>query len=212
MTTKDLHDNFHFQLLTNNANETELSDEEKFVHHQNQIQLTSISTHKTQEDAKPDKKEFNTYGSIFIAPQASDYVDCKSTDHKGTDCAILKRIIFLLKYYDKQQKLKNYSTTSSAIYEYISSLPNYDVPAFMEDWYQCKKNHLTNTNDMHLVINSLVNCDSLKNCNYIGRYIRERSRQKEIMDKLISISETPHKDIILRDQFDSMHTFIFHST
>eukprot|EP01084_Bolivina_argentea_P127396 225322_1 len=224
MTTSKMNDYIHLQLLLdNNQNDTKFAD----AKNQEQTELLSINieTHKPPEEVKSSDvyhfmethqnllpsvthkgKKIAASSIEFIIPRESDDVDCKSKDHNATDCNTMKRIIFLLKYYEQQQQaLKNNSINSMPIYDYVSSLENYDVPTLMDDWYRCKKNHLKGKDDRDWIINIMKNgCDNMQKCGYVGRYQRERD--KETLVNLVS--QTPHKDVILMDQLDPcIHSF-----
>eukprot|EP01084_Bolivina_argentea_P150824 263342_1 len=63
----------------------------------------------------------------FVAPRESDYIDCQNIGQDIDKCNVIKRIIWLLIYY---QHNKN-----ANMYEYMSS-NSYGIHIFMEDWYQ----------------------------------------------------------------------------
>eukprot|EP01084_Bolivina_argentea_P265210 449444_1 len=86
----------------------------------------------------------------FIAPQELDYIDCERNDHEVTNCHVVKRILHILKYYQEHKNVQ--------MFEYITSLDNYSVPTFMEDWYQAKKNHFANMNDTTWTNNIDIKC------------------------------------------------------
>eukprot|EP01084_Bolivina_argentea_P205108 350434_1 len=138
----------------------------------------------------------------IIELNESSYIDCEMNGHGIDNCKVMKRILHLLVHYQQNENVN--------MYEYISSLKNYDVPTFMEDWYQVKKNHLRNTFDVNWIHNfSNVSCTSrfVKDCKYVRRYQRER--ENDIYDNIST--DIDFNDIILKDQLDSIHSFIFHS-
>eukprot|EP01084_Bolivina_argentea_P290790 499614_1 len=92
------------------------------------------------------------------------------------------------------------------IFEYISSLKNYDVSLFMDDWYQAKNNHLISEQVIEWITGKMQICDDASRCIYLQRH--QRVRGKETYADNIEID---HKNILLRDQLDSIHTFIFHN-
>eukprot|EP01084_Bolivina_argentea_P265214 449450_1 len=112
----------------------------------------------------------HSYQNInFKEPQESDYIDCKSNNHEAKNCRVLQRIFHLLLHYQQVQNNKHH------IYEYLSSLKNYDFPTFMEDWHQCKINHLKGQAGVGWIQNAFdIRCDSTKQCQYVSRYQRER--------------------------------------
>eukprot|EP01084_Bolivina_argentea_P104769 187581_1 len=79
----------------------------------------------------------------------------------------------------------------------------------MEDWYHSKTKHFkTETDYTWFKNNEYINCDNNqpKNCIHITRHNRHRSREMYNVHK-----EIDHKNLILRDQIDSIHTFVCHS-
>eukprot|EP01083_Nonionella_stella_P303742 1052564_1 len=73
--------------------------------------------------------------SKFVKPQADDVLCNERIDI--TECNAIKRIIHALEYY-KLYHMTLLSDEASVIplYEYISSLRNYDISMLMEDWYR----------------------------------------------------------------------------
>eukprot|EP01084_Bolivina_argentea_P083741 151607_1 len=161
-----------------------------------------VSCHTQNEQIEP----YSTLSvqAEFVKANNSDYIDCQNkqiNDHRIEDCKVMKRIAHLLKYYQQNPHVD--------MYEYLSSLKNYDVPTFMEDWYQTKNNHLRdNEHDVEWVVQNMnLQCDDVTSCEYARRYQRERGN--EIYDNMkIQID---FKNIMLKDQLDSIHTFIFHT-
>eukprot|EP01083_Nonionella_stella_P270836 917357_1 len=76
----------------------------------------------------------------------------------------------------------------------------------MEDWYQCKQNHFKTLEDIRYFRSiKTIDCDS-ESCVYVRRYQRDRTHRPQ---------QRPHKEIdyknmILMDELDSIHAFIFH--
>eukprot|EP01084_Bolivina_argentea_P055216 101239_1 len=68
----------------------------------------------------------------FIEPQVDDCSKCQGSI---AECIIIQRIIHLLAYFNKNQR------NIPGLYQYISSLNNYTVSTFMEDWYHSKTKH-----------------------------------------------------------------------
>eukprot|EP01084_Bolivina_argentea_P021026 39052_1 len=135
----------------------------------------------------------------FVEPRESDYIDCKTNNHTVNNCNVMTRILHLLTYYQQHSKME--------IYEYVTCLKNYDVPTFMEDWHQTKNNHLRVENAINWVNNGInLECND-KGCEYVGRYKRERGN--DMYDNIKA--DIDYKNIILTDQLDSIHTFVFHS-
>eukprot|EP01084_Bolivina_argentea_P091701 165054_1 len=139
----------------------------------------------------------------FIPPRESDYIDCQNNKtHNLKDCNLVKRIMHLLTFRQQHQK-------NAQIYEYLSSMKNYDVATFMEDWYQVKNNHLRDDEGIDWIKhNANIQCDNINGCEYIDRHQRKRGNETYSNMKQ---TEIDYKNIILTDQFDSIHTFIFHS-
>eukprot|EP01084_Bolivina_argentea_P083743 151610_1 len=136
--------------------------------------------------------------SEFVAPQPDDYILCKNEFSK---CNALQRIVHLLKIHKTMNELN--------IYDYISTLKNYDVSILMEDWYQCKNNHFQSLKLIEWFMdNEEVNCNATnrQQCNYIQRHQRERGNEM-----YQNLKEIDHQNAILVDLLDSVHAFIFHS-
>eukprot|EP01084_Bolivina_argentea_P208878 355948_1 len=138
----------------------------------------------------------------FIIPKSDDYI-CSEI----TNCNTIKRIVHLCNHF--KSALTDNKTNILPIYEYISSLSNYNVAQFMEDWYHSKTAHFKTENDYKHIQNN-IHTDCLNNidteCNALGRHGRQKGREMYVAQQSID-----HKNIILRDQLDSIHTFIFHS-
>eukprot|EP01084_Bolivina_argentea_P094696 170259_1 len=149
----------------------------------------SIDRQKQTNLSLTDKKNYMK----FVGSQKADYMDCQHNDHHISDCKVLKRIIHLLSYYSQQQL---------SIYEYISTLKYYDVPRLMEDWHQTKINHLRDEQNIEWIRMNFNICNGIKRCKYLDRYQRKRGNALDI----------DYKDVILMDQLDSIHIFIFHSS
>eukprot|EP01084_Bolivina_argentea_P091329 164421_1 len=176
-------------------------------YHHNQIKShLSLSMYHTtdwkeEEDDAKGKKWINT--TDFVSPRITDYMNCCDDILK---CNAVQRIIHLLEEYNRRQKaLENSHDPTVCMYEYITSLQHYSVSTFMEDWYHTKTKHFKTENDYCIFTNNQqINCNH--NCMYLGRHQRPRGRAVYDIKK-----EIDFKNIILRDQIDSIHTFIFHA-
>eukprot|EP01084_Bolivina_argentea_P290793 499620_1 len=146
--------------------------------------------------------------SQFVEPRNSDYTDCQRNDHNVKNCPLMKRILHLLSYYHQQQQQKHHNIQ---MYEYLDKL-HYNFPTFMEDWHQAKNNHFKENRDENdgdwIKQKMNIKCNAINSCQYATRYQRERGN--EIHDRM-KIEEIDYKNIILMDQLDSIHTFIFHT-
>eukprot|EP01083_Nonionella_stella_P219946 787395_1 len=123
------------------------------------------------------------------------------------NCKAIKRIIHLLEFYKlHQHALLNNEESVIPLFEHLSSVNDYGIPMFMEDWYQCKKKHFKTPSDIRYFqsIDS-INCDN-ESCVYARRYQRDRSRSPHQDPH----QEIDYKNIILMDELNSIHTFIFH--
>eukprot|EP01084_Bolivina_argentea_P302837 522790_1 len=139
---------------------------------------------------------------VFVESRESDHIDC-SSGHSIKECNVTKRILHLLTYYQQNQ--------NSQWYEYLTSLKNYNFGAFLEDWHQMKNNHLRDDDvyeSIEWIKNNInVHCNSSHLCQFVHRYQRDRGKEVYHPTK----TNIDYKNIILMDQFDSIHTFIFHS-
>eukprot|EP01084_Bolivina_argentea_P024976 46480_1 len=148
------------------------------------------------------KKEEKLNGSNeFVEYRNSDYIECKNKNHDIENCNVMKRILHVFKYYNEHKAFKRIQ-----ICEFLLSLKNYDIPRFMEDWQQLKINHLNDNDDETLEViqnNTHISCDDKRKCDHIRRYQRNRGNDVNI--------STDYKNVILIDQLDSIHTYIFHS-
>eukprot|EP01084_Bolivina_argentea_P181347 313206_1 len=174
---------------------------------QKDIQLTIVEQYEDQGYEQKDKlystKKDSNASTAFVEPRESDYIDCQ-TNHGIEKCNVAKRILHLLLCYQQND--------SGEWYEYLTSLKNYNVAVFMEDWHQVKDNHLRGNDNNHSIewIKNMMNteCHDLKRCKYVSRYKRDRGNKLyDPMEMKID-----YKDMIIMDKFDSIHTFIFHST
>lgn len=43
----------------------------------------------------------------FQSPTSSDYIECKSEDHKAENCNAMHRIVHILNYYHQKQQVEN---------------------------------------------------------------------------------------------------------
>eukprot|EP01083_Nonionella_stella_P110329 322755_1 len=118
---------------------------------------THSATNNTQQRSK------------FVKPQADDVLCNEQIDI--TKCNAIKRIIHALEHY-KLYHMTLLSDEASVIplYEYISSLRNYDISMLMEDWYRCKKNHIKTRRDIqYFQKNEAINCHHTRSCVYVRR-------------------------------------------
>eukprot|EP01084_Bolivina_argentea_P304144 525189_1 len=154
-------------------------------------------------------KEINLI-SNFVEVRDDDYL-CNGDI---TKCNAIKRVIHLLEYYKTYQiKLMENEVSVFPMYEYItSSLKNYSVGMFLEDWHQCKKNHFKTESDIEYFTNiEEICCMSAgspiiqKSCIYVRRYERDRNNNTYDMEEEIDL-----KNIILMDKLNAIHTYIFH--
>eukprot|EP01084_Bolivina_argentea_P020369 37868_1 len=119
-----------------------------------------------------DSSELNNFtktttGINFVQPLQSDYIDCQDSEHEATNCNVMKRIVFVLRHYHQHP--------NDPIYEYLSSLKNYNVSTFLEDWHQTKKNHLRGEDDVSWIKDAInIQCESANECQIVSRYQRKR--------------------------------------
>eukprot|EP01084_Bolivina_argentea_P152041 265287_1 len=144
----------------------------------------------------------NTNLTELTAFRKSVYIDCQTFKHDASDCKILQSIVDILNHYE-QQSLQN--PQQMQIYKHIVE-QNYDIPTMMEDWQQCKNNHLQTEAGIDCAKNMMYyRCDNGR-CEYNRRHTRDR--EYGVYD---TNAEVDLKDIIVMDQLDSIHAFIFHS-
>eukprot|EP01084_Bolivina_argentea_P238311 400377_1 len=186
-------------------------EEEKYNYTSASITQNDIKQISIQENVDEEKYAIHNGRKIsiaadFVAPEVDDYMKCAG---EITKCNSVSRIIYLLQFYKNALALNN-NNTMAKIYEHINSLDKYTVSVFMEDWYHAKSKHFKTQNDYELFKNDeQINCENktYTNCSHFGRYQRDRNR--EMYDVNVEID---HKNVLLRDQLDSIHTFIFHSS
>eukprot|EP01084_Bolivina_argentea_P290787 499606_1 len=160
-----------------------------------------------EEEEKYSKVEFTELKSNlsstveFVEPRDSDYINCQSNDHSIENCNVMKRIYHLLKHYQTQQHMHQKT------YDYLSTFNNYNMSTFMEDWHQVKKNHLKEQKGVDLMRKYMhIHCEDVSKCQYTRRH--QRNRENEIYcDRNMD-----DKNVVLRDQLDSIHTYICHLT
>eukprot|EP01084_Bolivina_argentea_P248554 415791_1 len=80
---------------------------------------------------------------------------------------------------------------------------NYKLCNVMDDWHHLK----SEWNIEYFQNDSEINCSDKEKCSYLNRYRRERGHEEYKMTK----EEIDFKNIILIDQLDSIHAFIYHS-
>eukprot|EP01083_Nonionella_stella_P120931 362933_1 len=189
-----------FNAKTNPIDNATVIMEMEPLHHSNQRE-TIIHPRKSSEKAmslswshEEEKLEPNVQ-SIGLSCE-DDIINCKA----------IKRVINLLEFYKlHQHALLNNEESVIPLFEHISQ-KDYGIPMFMEDWYQCKRNHFKTPNDIHHFQSiEAINCDD-ESCVYVRRYQRDRSRGPHHDPH----KEIDYKNIILMDELNSIHTFIFH--
>eukprot|EP01084_Bolivina_argentea_P024980 46484_1 len=143
--------------------------------------------------------------SEYIPPRTDDYTNCKGDI---TKCTAMQRVVHLLKFYkDMANDSSNNGDCFCDIYAYIESLQHFGVSIMMEDWHHCHNCHFKIKLDISLVKNDeRINCNNNNKCINFVRNQTGRSHQTFNVNENID-----HKNIILMDQLDSMHTYIFHS-
>eukprot|EP01084_Bolivina_argentea_P036314 67201_1 len=122
------------------------------------------------------KQSISQYLQIQLTEPRSDYVDCQSPNHHIADCNALQRIVHILSYYEQQQQNFSDNIEKIKLYEYISLImENYNIPMLMEDWYQCKNNHLRSKEGIGHVKSMLsIDCKNIDGCGYATRHRRNR--------------------------------------
>eukprot|EP01084_Bolivina_argentea_P255377 429511_1 len=174
-----------------------------------EVELITMTPNQTEDEAFYDnmktKKESST---DFKQWRESDYIACKDDVHHIEQCNVIKRIVNILDYYQRQKvQVPHRESSKSVIYEYISVFKNYNISRFMEDWYHIKTNHLKDEKTINRMVELFdFGCDKTNECSYIRRYERERSNDAYITNEKMDV-----KEFILMDQLDSIHAFIFHS-
>eukprot|EP01084_Bolivina_argentea_P179222 309711_1 len=164
------------------------------------IQMTTIKEFNNvmEEDKEQYYDQATNMKQDFMQPKLNDYDMC---DNDITKCNPIQRITHLLHYYDKFKE----SNSHVPLYEHISSINNYSVSKFMEDWYHSKTIHFKQENDYTwFKSNHNSNCSS-GTCAHAQRYQRIRGRETYNIN-----NDIDHKNIILRDHIDSIHAYIFH--
>eukprot|EP01084_Bolivina_argentea_P054343 99694_1 len=170
------------------------------------IQMTTIE--ELKDFMTEDKQQYHDQETKKNEPnpKGCDYGAC---DGDITKCNSIQRITYLLQYYDEFQESNNHVTIeqTAPLYEYISSMKNYSVPWFMEDWYHSKTKHFKQKNDYAwFLLNHKTKCVNVRTCAHTQRHQRIRGRETYNIN-----SDIDHKNIILTDQINSIHTYIFHS-
>eukprot|EP01084_Bolivina_argentea_P248552 415788_1 len=148
----------------------------------------------TIDQKEMDKLMFNI--DDFVHIKIDDYSNCGQSI---TQCNAMKRILHLLKYHKNDRAL---------IYEYLKQLSsNYEIANVMDDWHHVKKTHLQHiVNIGCLTKYKAITCPSKNKCIYFNRHQRDRNQEVYNIDK-----DTDHKNLILIDQLDSIHSYIFHA-
>eukprot|EP01084_Bolivina_argentea_P159457 277713_1 len=170
--------------------------------------LTNVRQLNEPLNVQKEEIKYNDNTVNFIEPKSSDYIACGQEEHTIERCNVTNRIIHMLYFYTQQQiTLTSQSLNIVPVYEYLSALPNYDVSIFMEDWHKCKTNHLRFPEDLKWMQNQeLIQCNAQIKCGCNHRYQIERGNETYHNN-----TQFDHKNMILNDQLDSIHNFIFHS-
>eukprot|EP01084_Bolivina_argentea_P057852 105664_1 len=158
--TKETEEKSEINILHKNKPQKDISYHMTLTDMQKHSPLSSTQQHKT-------------FVIEFIEWKSSDYIDCQNNDHEVIHCPVIKRILTLLKYYHQQRTLKN-DPMNIDIYQYLLSLKNYDIPRFMEDWYQVKKHHLRDPENMTQTRSALHFGCNVTNCEHVIRFSRVR--------------------------------------
>eukprot|EP01084_Bolivina_argentea_P288639 495455_1 len=125
--------------------------------------------------------------SEFTEQQIGDEIKCEGFI---ADCTAMQRIVHLLTYFNKNQR------NISSLYTYISSLHNYKISAFMEDWYHSKSTHFKTENDYKWFQNKGIDCGNSNGCVHMHNHR--------------SVNGLDVKETILMEFIDYIHIFIFH--
>eukprot|EP01084_Bolivina_argentea_P036905 68222_1 len=165
------------------------------------MEALSITIESTNCNKLSDIKEVeeNKYEPVdlddFPKQREDDYIACQK---ELPQCPAANRIAYLLKC------LKDCNNLSFPIYEQLSKLhQHYHICNVMDDWCHIKTVHLSNTNNHHYFENNTeINCTNGKDCHHVRRYQRERRNDTYI----------DHKNDILIDQLDSIHTYLYHES
>eukprot|EP01083_Nonionella_stella_P025951 71452_1 len=142
--------------------------------------------------------------SEFVEPRSDDVLCNDKIDI--TECNAIKRIIHVLEFYQMyHMNLLEDEASVIPLYEHISSLKNYNISMLMEDWSQCKKNHIKTLKDTQYFQSiEAINCKHNASCIYV------RQHQKHTDQSTIRDDHGDIKNMILMDLLNSIHTFIFH--
>eukprot|EP01084_Bolivina_argentea_P103270 185004_1 len=207
---------FH-QIINIYEEEKTIHFDQKYSFSENDSRLKFTEMIELKEEKKENKSalQFSRRSHVsktkidecdYMKPLVDDYMNCEHRDI--TNCRAIKRILHLLRHYDKSQTGDKEETRFS-MHEYLLQFTYYTISLVMEDWYHCKKMHLINEKDIETFINDTgINCIHDKACKYLTRYQRDRSRDTFNDRK----EEIDHNNIILMDQLDSIHSYIFHSS
>eukprot|EP01084_Bolivina_argentea_P049399 90854_1 len=205
---------FH-QIINVNEEEKTINFDQNFSENNSTLKFSEIIELKEQKKENETALQFNWSSRVYetkidehdyMKPLVDDYMNCKHTH--VMNCRSMKRILHLLEYYDNLQTVDNTETRFS-MHEYVLKFTNYTISLVMEDWYHCKKMHLMNEKNIEIFINDTgINCINDKTCKYLPRYQRDRSKDT-FNDRE---TEIDHNNIILMDQLDSIHSYIFHSS
>eukprot|EP01083_Nonionella_stella_P070942 190156_1 len=175
------------------------------------IEMEPNNLHQSQSIIHPHKSSKQkdhahvALSSEFVKPQPVGLLN--SCDDNVANCNAIKNIIHLLEFYKRHQTtLLNNEESVIPLFEHISSLKNYGIAIFMDDWYHCKTNHFKTAKDIRYFQSiEAINCDH-KSCVYVRRYERDRTRSPQH----VLHEEIDYKNMILMDELNSIHTFIFH--
>eukprot|EP01084_Bolivina_argentea_P205109 350436_1 len=182
----------------NNSGEEEIKESVPLLLHDVTKDYDAIKSTKTNLELNEELKysiqlDYEDTGDKLL-PHSHD---CQNEAHYIENCNAMKMIINLLHIYENTENVEE-------IYQCMLS-KNYDISNLMEDWYQMRTNHLRNNEQDTKWFKNHINmrCDGDQKCKQFRRY--QRDREKETIADQIDLNS-----FILKDQLDSIHSFIFH--
>eukprot|EP01084_Bolivina_argentea_P248553 415790_1 len=189
--------------ITINSAETNVDDIKYLSIEMVQHNEDNDNHHNTQKDMDALMVNIND----FVQIQVDDY-NCGPSI---TQYNAMKRILHLLKYY-KNVRATDISKNNESvipIYEYLKKVSNnHEIANVMDDWHHVKKSHLQNiVNIEYFDKYKEIICPNKNKCIYFNRHHRDRNREVYDIDKDID-----HKNLMLMDQLDSIHSYIFHTS
>eukprot|EP01083_Nonionella_stella_P080509 221309_1 len=180
-------------------------DENKYDPNTTKLRSETIQHHNATLKLKVNP---NGIASRYVEPREDDYIQC---NHDILKCNAAIRVVHLLECYKKTNHYNHQHGARAMVDvdEYISSLQGYNVSKFMEDWYHCKTMHFkTETDAKWFAQKNEIRCDqndSQNECYFAKRYMRDRTQAMYAIHATVD-----HKNVILMDQLDQIHVFIFH--